>query len=47
MNEEEKLAFFIQRLKELSMEKLKVNNTTALQALKESINYIEGEFLGY
>jgi len=46
MNEEEKLKFYLERLKLLAEEKL-TNKTTALQALKESLNIIEGELIGY
>jgi len=46
MNEEEKLKVYLARLKVLAEEKLE-NKTTAMQALKESLNIIEGELLGY
>ena len=46
MSEEEKLMVYIERLKLLSLEKLG-QNKTAMQALKESLNYIEGEMTGY
>ena len=46
MNEEEKLKFYLERLKALAEEKV-ANKTTAMQALKESLNIIEGELIGY
>jgi len=47
MSEEEKLKVYLERLKQLSFEKIKEKDVTALQALKESLNYIEGEMTGY
>jgi len=47
MNEEEKLKVYLEKLKQLSFEKIKEKNMTALQALKESLNYVEGEMTGY
>lgn len=47
MNEEEKLTIYLERLKILSLEKLEDKKTTALTALKEALNYIEGEMIGY
>ncbi len=47
MSETEKLAIYLEKLKLLSYEFLEGKNTTALQALKEAINYIEGEMIGY
>lgn len=46
MSEEEKLQVYIERLKVLSLEKLS-QNKTAIEALKESLNIIEGEMTGY
>jgi len=46
MNEEEKLKVYLERLKVLAEEKLD-NKVTAIQALKESLNIIEGEMTGY
>ena len=46
MNEEEKLKVYLERLKVLAEEKID-NKTTAMQALKESLNIIEGELTGY
>jgi len=47
MSEEEKLKVYLEKLKRLSFEKIKEKDVTALQALKESLNYIEGEMTGY
>ncbi|MDP2077135.1 MAG: hypothetical protein Q8J85_03750 [Sulfuricurvum sp.] len=47
MSEEEKLTIYLEKLKALSFENLKEKNTTAIQALKEALNYIEGEMIGY
>jgi len=47
MNEEEKLKVYIERLHVLSTEKLDNNKMTAIKALKESLNIIEGELIGY
>jgi len=47
MNEEEKLNFFLQKLEILAKENLEKPNTSAIEALKEALNYIESEFIGY
>ena len=47
MNEQEKLDYFLEKLKALALEKLEQSDKTALDVLKEAINYIEGEFQGY
>ncbi len=47
MNEEEKLKLYLERLKQLALEKIKDKNISAIRALKESLNYIEGEMTGY
>ncbi len=46
MNEEEKLKFYLERLRVLAEEKIE-NKISAMQALKESLNIIEGELIGY
>ena len=46
MSEEEKLKVYLERLKVLAEDRLD-KNTTAMQALKESLNIIEGEMVGY
>jgi len=47
MNEEELLKIYLDKLTKLSLEKLHERNISALQALKEALNYIEGEMRGY
>lgn len=47
MSEAEKLAIYLERLKVLSQENLQKKNTTAIEALREALNYIEGEMIGY
>ena len=47
MSEVEKLTIYLEKLKVLSFENLQEKNTTAIQALKEALNYIEGEMIGY
>lgn len=47
MSEAEKLTIYLEKLKTLSFENLQEKNTTAIQALKEALNYIEGEMIGY
>ncbi|MDF1882022.1 hypothetical protein JHD50_12050 [Sulfurimonas sp. MAG313] len=45
MTEEEKLNFYLERLRKIASENLK--EKTAIEALKEAIHYIEGEMIGY
>ena len=47
MNEEELLNIYLEKLRLLSLEKLQEQNISVIQALKESLNYIEGEMIGY
>ncbi len=47
MSEEERLRVFLDKLSKLAFEKLHDKNISAMQALKESLNYIEGEMKGY
>lgn len=47
MSEAEKLTIYLEKLRILAYENLQVKNTTAIQALKEALNYIEGEMMGY
>ncbi len=47
MNEEELLNIYLEKLKLLSLERLQEKNISVIQALKESLNYIEGEMRGY
>lgn len=47
MSEAEKLAVYLNKLKALAEEILEHKETTAIQALKEALNNIEGEMIGY
>lgn len=47
MSEEEKLKVYLEKLKVLAYESIQDKNTTAFQALKKALNYIEGEMTGY
>lgn len=47
MSEEEKLTIYLEKLKALSAQNLCDRKTTALQALREALDYIEGEMIGY
>lgn len=47
MSEAEKLTIYLEKLKALSFENLQEKNTTAIQALKKALSYIEGEMIGY
>ena len=47
MSEEEKLKLFLEKLQILAKENLTKENTSAIQALKEALNYIESEYTGY
>ena len=47
MNEEELLNLYLEKLKLLSLERLQEKNISVIQALKESLAYIEGEMTGY
>lgn len=47
MTEAEKLAVYLDKLKALAEEILERKETTAIQALKEALHYIEGEMIGY
>lgn len=47
MNEEEKLQFFLEKLEIIAKENLTKENTSAIEALKKALNYIEGKFIGY
>lgn len=47
MSEAEKLTIYLERLKTLSFENLQEKSITAIEALKEALNYIEGEMIGY
>ena len=47
MHEEELLQVYLDKLAKLSLEKLHERKISALQALKEALNCIEGEMRGY
>lgn len=47
MNEQERLLYYLERLKLLSLEKLESREIDAVTALKESLHIIEGEMRGY
>lgn len=47
MKEEELLRIYLERLEKLSLERLHERNISALQAIKEALNYLEGEMRGY
>ena len=47
MNDEQKLEVYLQRLRLLALEKIKENKKDAMSALKESLNIVEGEMIGY
>ena len=47
MNQEELLNLYLEKLRVLSLEKLKNSNVSVIEALKASIVYLEGEMQGY
>lgn len=47
MNEEELLNLYLEKLRILSLEKIKERKLSVVEALKESILYLEGEMQGY
>ena len=47
MNQEELLNIYLDRLRELALERLNEKNTTAIAALREAFNMVEGEMKGY
>lgn len=47
MTEEEKLKFYLEKLELIAKENLDKKDTSAIQALKEALNYVESEFIGY
>lgn len=47
MTEEEKLKFYLEKIQVLAKENLNKENTSAIQAIKEAVNYVESEFIGY
>ena len=47
MTEEEKLQFYLQKIEVLAKENLSKQDTSALQALQEALNYVASEMTGY
>ena len=47
MNSEELLDLYLEKLRLLCKEKLEESNISVIEALKESILYLEGEMQGY
>lgn len=47
MNQEELLDLYLEKLRVLCKEKLEENDISVMEALKESIVYLEGEMQGY
>ncbi|MDB2562722.1 hypothetical protein N9X61_03880 [Sulfurimonas sp.] len=47
MNEAEKLKIYLEKIQEIATHNVEVNDIPAIQALKEAINYVEGEMIGY
>ena len=47
MSEEEKLKFYLEKIELIANEHLDIKGTTAMQALKEALNLVEGELIGY
>lgn len=45
MNQEEQLKHYMTRIEALALEYLKAREITALEAIQEAINFIEGEML--
>lgn len=47
MDQEELLELYLEKLRALCKEKLEESNISVIEALKESIVYLEGEMQGY
>ena len=47
MDQEELLDLYLEKLRALCKEKLEDSNISVMEALKESIVYLEGEMQGY
>jgi len=45
MNKQENLKIYIKRIEKLALERLEERNITPLEAIKEALNFIEGEML--
>ena len=46
MSEEEKIIFLLEKVKEIALENSS-ETTSAIEAIKQAINYVEGSFKGY
>lgn len=47
MDQEELLELYLEKLRALCKEKLEESNISVIEALKESIVYLQGEMQGY
>jgi|SaaInlStandDraft_3_1057020.scaffolds.fasta_scaffold183534_1 hypothetical protein len=47
MHDEENLKIYLKKLEKLAYERLKERKITPLEAIREALNYIEGEMKGY
>lgn len=47
MNDEERLKIYLKKLEELAFERFKERSMTPIDAIREALNYIEGEMQGY
>ena len=47
MTESEKLKLYLKKIQEIATYNVEERQATALQALKEALNFIEGEMIGY
>lgn len=47
MTESEKLKLYLQKIEKLATDSINERKTPALQAIKEALNFIEGEMIGY
>ena len=47
MNEKEKLQIYIKELEKLAIERIEDRNISAIDALREALNFVEGQFQGY
>ena len=47
MNKEELLTLYLEKLRLLALENIQEENISVIEALKQSLNYLEGEMQGY
>ena len=47
MDQKELLDLYLEKLRLLALEKMEENNLSVIEALKESIIFLEGEMQGY